>query len=323
MIGISRGIGLYILPESIKRRLLRRYRRRSREVVVDERYRGWAWELPPLDPPYDFQLPLSEIAGRYCESMRDIYIRHVLKIPKPTNCKMIEGGLYHKVIAKVIEQSKRTLYIHGRLSGHEFGAQMTQLRDKILTDMLESIKQIEVKDRKFSLNYEELLKNSEWLWNYQVNQIVVEIDRVLAENMYIGLDSLVSSVIPVVVEQRLDGRNLGLSGYLSADAYGVEGVVLDVKTGTKRWFHRLATTGYAMVIESIHEYPVDIGCIIYCQFGRELPPKIVYDIHTIDEPVRQEFLEHRDQAMRMLFEERDPGLPEKCYEDCPYWDVCH
>jgi CRISPR-associated protein Csa1 len=166
-------------------------------------------------------------------------------------------------------------------------------------------------------------KNLGWLWDYETNQIVASIDRVRSAQPYIGLDALVNSAIPVVVEQKLDGRNLGLSGYLSADAFGAEGVVLDIKTGRKHLFHRIATTGYAMVIESIHEYPVDIGCIVYCWLRDGLPPPITYDIHTIDEPLRQEFLEMRDEAMKLIFDQRDPGLPTKCYDDCPYWDECH
>jgi len=314
---------MYILPDDVRRRLLRRYRRRSREILVDDRYRGWAWEFSPIDPPYDFQLPLSEIASRYCESMRDIYLRHVEKKKRPTTCKMVEGRLYHAAVASAVEHAKRVLYTHGKMSGSELRDVMTQVRDEIVGSMLKNAKVPDTTDRGGQWKPADVGMNMTWIWDFEINQIVASLERVLSAQPYIGLDALVNTAIPVVVEQRLDGRNIGLSGHLSADAYGSEGVVLDIKTGIQRHFHRLATTGYAMVIESIHEYPVDVGCIVYCSIRSRLQPTIKYDVHTVDEPLRQEFLELRDQAMKLIFDERDPGLPSKCYEDCPYWDECH
>ncbi|NWF94514.1 MAG: type I-A CRISPR-associated protein Cas4/Csa1 [Candidatus Thorarchaeota archaeon] len=307
----------------MRRRLLRRYRRRSREVVVDDRFRGWAWEVPPVDPPYDYQLALSELASRYCESMRDIYLRHVEKKRKPTNAKMIEGGLYHSVIASAVQNAKRELYNMTRASGHELGVRLVEMRDQVIDDMIKTARRPEVVGRGGTWDETRVRSNMEWLWDYEASQMVATVDRVLAAQPYIGTDALVHSAVPVVVEQKLDGRNIGLSGQLSADAFGMEGVVLDTKTGERRQFHRFSTTGYAMVIESIYEYPVDVGCIVYCWFRKPVPPTIEYDIHQIDEPLRQEFLELRDEAMRLIYNQRDPGMPALCYEDCPYWEECH
>ncbi|MEM2141679.1 MAG: type I-A CRISPR-associated protein Cas4/Csa1 [Candidatus Thorarchaeota archaeon] len=314
---------LYILPDEIKRRLLRRHRRRSREIVVDERFRGWSWEVPPIDPPYDYQLSLSELVSRYCESMRDLYLRYVEGKRRPTNAKMIEGGLYHATVASVVYHGKRELYGMGRVSAQELGTRMAEIRDEIIDDLLSTVRPPEVTDRGGVWDPAKVRTNMSWLWDYEVNLLVAKTDQVLTMQPHIGLDALVNTVLPIVVEQRLDGRNLGLSGHLSADAYGIEGVVLDIKTGEKRYFHRLSTTGYAMVIESIHEYPVDVGCVVYCWFKKPIPPQIEYDVHQIDETLRQEFLELRDQAMKLIYDQRDPGLPRVCYEDCPYWSECH
>jgi CRISPR-associated protein Csa1 len=255
--------------------------------------------------------------------MRDIYLRHIEKKRKPRTAKMIEGGLYHALVASSVEHVKRIMYGHGLTEGDQIGVHLTQIRDVIINNLMKKAGKPEITDRGGVWNPQNVVTNLEWLWNYETNQIVAMVDKIRLKQPYIGLDALVNSAIPVVVEQKLDGRNLGLSGHLSADAFGVEGVVLDIKTGEKRHFHRLATTGYAMVIESIHEYPVDIGCIVYCWLRNGLPPPVEYDVHTIDEPLRQELLELRDEAMKLIFDERDPGLPAKCYEDCPYWDECH
>jgi len=313
---------LYLVPDDVKRRILRRYRRRSREVVVDERFRGWAWEHPPLDPPYDIYLPLSEIASRYCETMRDIYLRHVEHIRKPTNVKMIEGRLYHQAVTQAFEIAKRILYSEGVLTGNDLTERMNAVRDATLDKMLREVPRPEIVPEK-GWDKDACRKNMLWLWNTTASQIAASVDRVLSTQPYIGLDALVNTAVPVVVEQRLDGRNIGLSGHLSADAYGSEGIIMDIKTGRLRRFHRFTTTGYALVIESIHEYPVDVGCIIYCWFDNPERPTVKYDVHSIDEPLRQEFVDLRDDAMRIVYEERDPSLPQHCYEDCPYWEYCH
>lgn len=290
---------------------------------MDDRFRGWAWEYSPVDPPYDYLLPLSEIAGRYCESMRDIYLHHVEKKRKPRTGKMVEGALYHKIVSSCVEHAKRTLYSMGIIDGNELGTILNQLKSEVIEDQLKRAPKPSPANRNGQWNMKTIRENMTWLWEYEVNQIVAAVERTRTVQPYIGLDALVNSAIPIVVEQKLDGRNLGLSGYLSADAFATEGVVLDLKTGEKRYFHRIATTGYAMVIESIHEQPIDVGCIVYCWLRDGIPPRVDYDIHSIDEPLRQEFLELRDEAMKLVYDQRDPGLPSKCYEDCPYWDECH
>ncbi len=255
--------------------------------------------------------------------MRDIYLRHVESKRKPLTAKMIEGGLYHATIAKAVENAKRSLYRLGPASGMELGADLYQIRDPLIDDLLNHAGTPEVSDRGGVFDRPRVRRNMTWLWDYEVGQIMASVDMVLSSQPYIGLDALVNTAVPVVVEQKLDGRNIGLSGYLSADAFGSEGVVLDVKTGVRRNFHRLATAGYALVIESIHEYPVDVGCLVYCWFRKPIPPVIEYDVHQIDETLRQDFLELRDNAMKLIYDEQDPGLPAKCYEDCPYWNECH
>jgi CRISPR-associated protein Csa1 len=97
-------------------------------------------------------------------------------------------------------------------------------------------------------------------------------------------------------------------------------MVLDLKFGEPKKFHRLSTTGYALVMEAIHEYPINLGCIVYAEFkGDRLIVK--KDIHIIDDELRQWFIEERDQKMRMIYEEIDPGLGN-CYDSCPYILQC-
>jgi len=65
--------------------------------------------------------------------------------------------------------------------------------------------------------------------------------------------------------------------------------------------------GYALVMEALHEYPVNLGCLVYVDFkgDRMIVRK---DIHIIDDELRQWFIEERDEKMRMIYEEIDPGF---------------
>ena len=82
----------------------------------------------------------------------------------------------------------------------------------------------------------------------------------------------------------------------------------------------MATTGYARVMESFYEFLVNIGCIVYAEFKGDRF-SVQKDMHIIEDELRQWFVEERDEKMRMVYEEIDPGLRD-CYETCPYLMQC-
>ena len=57
-------------------------------------------------------------------------------------------------------------------------------------------------------------------------------------------------------------------------------MALDLKFGPRERFHRLTTTGYALVLESLFERPVDVGCVVYARVvqGRVVVER---DFHVI------------------------------------------
>ncbi|MFN3660513.1 MAG: CRISPR-associated protein Cas4, partial [Brevinematales bacterium] len=80
--------------------------------------------------------------------------------------------------------------------------------------------------------------------------------------------------------------------------------------------------GYAMVMESLYEYPVDLGCIVYVKF-KDNRVIVNRDFHHISDELRQWFLEERDRKMRIVEDQYDPGIAEECYDECPYFELCH
>lgn len=308
---------MYFLNQEEKKQLARLYLPRAREAGVAEELRGWHWDQPPLQPIYDIRLGVFDIAGQYCPMGRDLFFRRVEHRQGQATKDMLMGKLYHELIAKIITLAKKFIYSQGieKVSG---------FKDIVMQEGLswldEQIGLISGTDDEESKR--ELRQQGIDLLTFEVERLWSQIQEVLLHQPHIQEDSLVSLAIPVVVEQKLNGSFLGLSNMLSTDALTYsEPVVVDLKFGSRKDFHRLSTTGYALVLEALHDFPVNIGCIVYAQYknGRW---QIERDIHVIGDELRQCFIEERDEKMRMVYEEIDPGPQINCNIECAYIGDC-
>lgn len=304
---------MYFLSEEERRFLVRRLLPQAREQEVHPELRGWNWAEPPLAPVYQARLGLYEIAGQYCSTGRDVYLRRVERVQARPNPAMVEGLVLHQAAADLILAAKRVIYSAGVEGCREGLAALQQPAHSALEEYGQGLSAEE---------RENLREKIDILWDFEYHRIVARVDEVLARQPYVGVDSLVALALPVTVEQRLDGGFLGLSSHLSADAFVFsEPMMVDLKFGERRNFHRLSTTGYALVMESLWEFPVDVGCVVYVQFrGKRL--LLERDFHLIDDELRQWFIEARDERMRLVEEEIDPGRADECYAECPYSAIC-
>jgi CRISPR-associated protein Csa1 len=84
---------------------------------------------------------------------------------------------------------------------------------------------------------------------------------------------------------------------------------------------RLYTTGYALILESLYEIPVDLGCTV---FVREKNGKIIVsrDLHFIDANLRSLWIEERDRKSGLVYDERDPGKARNCNPYCIFRNYC-
>ncbi len=300
---------MYFLTDEEKKQLLKGFLPRSRQMEIAEELRGWNWHQPPLAPVYDIKLALFEVANSYCKTNRDLYLRKIDRQNPGPNPAMIRGRVFHEVLVRVLVRAKRLIYEKG--VGNYLGI-LRGINSPLDLNFLSGY-QSQLKEE----DYVELHKKAAIVAAFENARVAARIQEILVKQPYIAEDSLAALAIPVVVEQKLDGSFFGLSTNLSADAFTFsEPMVLDLKFGQPKKFHHLATTGYALVMEAIHEFPINLGCLVYAEFkGDRLVVK--KDIHIIDDELRQWFIEERDDKMRMLYEEIDPGLAE-CYDYCPY-----
>jgi len=305
---------VYFVTEREKQYLVKGLIPKSRSADVAPELRGWNWNQPPLEPVYDTRLALYEVAGRYCPTARDIYVRRVLRARSEPSPAMVSGSYYHALLAEVITRAKRLLYQHGVAGSQEALVALKEFPEQIEATALAGL------DTGTAAQVREAGRA---LWEFENLRIAARVMETISAHPHLGDDALISLAVPVVVEQRLDGSLIGLSSQLSADASVMsEAVVLDLKFGEPRDFHRLTTTGYAMVMESIYEYPVTIGCIVYAKFEHG-HWSVQKDFHIIDDELRQRFIEERDEKMRIVAEQIDPGVPEGCPRWCQYYAVCH
>ena len=78
---------------------------------ISEELRGWSFEEPPVQPPGEAHLlSVSELAGRYCSSMRDIYLRRVLKVRLPPSVKLVRGLAFHAICHRLLFEVKKLVF---------------------------------------------------------------------------------------------------------------------------------------------------------------------------------------------------------------------
>ena len=312
---------MYFLSPEEHKYVTRKLLMEARRDEVHPDLRGWNWSQPPLVSIHRSRLGISDIASLYCETGRDIYLKKVSKVGFRTNEAMIEGLLLHRIVSEVFTKAKIIIYKNPSITSHDFIKELGEI--EVIKEAKEwGFEEHEVLSQKYSLT-PEMIEKANLLWDFERTRIAYRIDDIRSRYPYCEADSFVFLVLPVVVEQRRNGTFLGLSQNLAVDGYIFsQGMVADIKFDpVERDFHKLTTTGYAMVMESLYEFPVDIGCIIYVRFkGQQINLK--REFHHISDELRQWFIEERDKKIRMIDNEIDPGKPGECYKICPYLEMC-
>ncbi|MEM3870679.1 MAG: type I-A CRISPR-associated protein Cas4/Csa1 [Candidatus Korarchaeum sp.] len=280
-----------------------------RQNLQPIRVRGWNWESPPVKPVLNMGFGVSELTSRYCGTMRDVYVRRVLGRRPSATPLMLRGVVYHEAISRAITDVKRFLFSNGISTGHSLLEALLPRAEDSVTQLLNELRTEE----------ESLRKDASTLYRFVVIQLAAEVDRTLSKHPNIELDSLVFNSLPHISERVVDGSLIGLGKQIKIDLL-LEGIIIDIKTGEPRDFHRLGPVGYALALEADSGTPVDIGAVMYVRVDRW--PLISYDIFEISDELRLEFLSLRDEASAIVANSEDPGRPISCSDSCPFWEVC-
>jgi CRISPR-associated protein Csa1 len=265
---------------------LRRFHRARSQDPVEEEYRGWNWDKPPLRPRAYLGLGVSEVAYRYCPTMRDVYLRR-MGVEGEKNQWLANGELVHRVFQMVSEDVRRELAL-GR-SGWEAYENVSRTIYRKLKEMgVDLAKQRWVVDL-----YKKLLLRfsaDEWVYYFS--------------------------------EYRVDGSMLGLSRNLRVDALVETGVVIEVKLGKPHENYKKALAGYALALEANYEVPVDYGILLYVSTANGGKAGFSWEPVYISTSLRSDFIDARDEVIDMLVSGKEPPRAEVCPETCPFRGVC-
>jgi len=301
-------------------RLLSQLRQLYSTSVVSEELRGWNWNNELLSPPVEnIYFGVADLANRYCPTYRDIYLRRVVNISAPVTFKTVRGWVYHALASRSVSLIRMILYTHGLVRGAELIKLLEKEKSKLINSLLK-----EYRVKRYVKSHEAtLLKNElEILYDYFIVQAASRLDLILSEVKYAKLESIIERAIPQASEKLIDGRPLGLSKELRIDMILDNRVIIDIKTGDVRDFHKYALAGYALAIESDLEIPVDYGFITYLSV-KDGYVKINNKMFFIGDELRREFIEIRDEAFNIINTGADPGRPVNCPEYCIYYTVCN
>ncbi|MEM3382790.1 MAG: type I-A CRISPR-associated protein Cas4/Csa1 [Nitrososphaerales archaeon] len=314
---------MFFLSRSDLDKKFKQLRLELQSVGISDELRGWSWENYPVSSPHKgLLLSVSELASRYCDTFRDIYLRRVeCKLPPPS-LKMFEGIVYHFIASESTVRVKKFIFDKGLVSGSDLIEALLPQSKSIAEMAIENTESnIGKIDDNIAFN---VLNKASKLYRFLIVQAASQLDRALTKFPHIDVDSLINLAIPPIVERKVDGSLIGLSKELSVDIYAPAYAVADIKTGEVRNFHKYALTGYALALEADEETAVNFGLTIYVRMEEDRPvPTIHIKHYLISDELRREFLEIRDEAFEIVMNKRDPGKPSTCPSFCPYYQVCN
>ena len=295
------GDVIYFINEQELKFLQRRLLNLARNNPISEELRGWNWFESPLKPYYDNEkLPMYLVSSEYCPTRRDVFLNRVLKKKGEINFNVSLGLGVHQTTSNIISGFQNNQKL-------EFESWWSQNLNKISNPA-------------WAITMKPLIKE---VWDYVSQNCETAVSNLMASQPFAKKEDVLRTSLPFLVEHVITGSYLGLSGTLKIDAYDyLRNIVYDLKTSTfEKPEYRLYTTGYALVLESVYDIPIDIGGLVYVNFenGKIIVKK---DLFVINNELRSLWIEERDKKLDMVAQKKDPGIPKNCPKECIYSKDC-
>jgi len=292
---------VFFLTAQEHKYLLNRILPLAREVGVTPELRGWNWWKEPLKPYYPERISMFSVCGKFCPTARDLYLMYVEKKSAKKTHEILLGAIAHNMF--------EYLFTSGRQGNFDLDFEFWWKGEIARRGVVENA---------------EIIKSClRPLWELVTSQMKAAYMEAKSSHPYADEFQLIAIALPFLVEHKLDGTLLGLSGTLSVDCYDyLRHIIFDVKVGgPNRDFYRLYPTGYALVFESLYETPVDVGCSILVNF-RNNRVIVNRDIFFINDDLRNWWIEERDRKLEIVVQRKDPGRASECPTNCMFSEVC-
>ncbi|BFH74699.1 type I-A CRISPR-associated protein Cas4/Csa1 [Sulfurisphaera javensis] len=269
-------------------RQLRRLHSYRASDPIEEELRGWNYTTPPIKPRRYFSLSMGDVAYRYCDTKRDVYLRKVLKVSPETNSYLALGSSVHAILSYLSQEIVKL----SSYKAWEILEILLRKAERVTKDLCPNF-------YKYCLNvYKAFLVD------------------------FISDFSDSTGFLPIISEFKVDGSPLGLSSKLSIDAITQMSLVLEAKVGNSQDFHKLALAGYALALESAVELPIDFGALLYINGVNKESPEFKVEVYYISSDLRKMFLDYRDEVIDLIAEGKDPGVSLNCSQSCPFLSYC-
>ncbi|MGQ9680608.1 MAG: type I-A CRISPR-associated protein Cas4/Csa1 [Candidatus Bathyarchaeia archaeon] len=288
---------MFFLSEIDQKKLLNQILPKARKIGVSEELRGWSWYKPPLKPYYeDVKIPMYSVCSKYCPTSRDVFVNIVKGAKGAPSKKVMQGAAIHETVRTALNT-----YMEGGSIGFEaWYSNIISLKGIVNVDPV-------IKER------------SRNAWQFTWAACESKLRDLSSRQPYASKRDIMSTALPFLVEHRITGEFIGLSDLLKIDCFDyLRDIIFDIKVSSEKYdWYRLYPVGYALVVESVYEVPVDIGCTIYVKF-KDNNLIIDKDLFFINDDLRSWWIEERDQKLKIVAQKLDPGFPNACPEDCMY-----
>ena len=293
---------VFFLTAQEHKYLLNRVQPLAREMGVTPELRGWNWWREPLKPYHSERISMFAVCGKFCETAREVYLMYVERKPSKRTREILLGASAHNLLEHLFSETR-----HGKFE-LDFEGWWMREREHYGSELGDAE------------SFGECLKA---LWDFCLSQAKAAYYEVRAAHPYASEQDVLATALPFLVEHKLSGTLLGLSGTLSVDCYDyLRHIIFDVKVGgQRRDFYRLYPTGYALVFESLYEVPVDIGCSVLINF-RNGKVVVDRDLFFINDDLRNWWVEERDLKLGIVAQKKDPGKAKECPPSCMFLEVC-
>jgi CRISPR-associated protein Csa1 len=289
------------------------------KIEVSEELRGWKHSDYPLRPPSSSKISVGDLSLEFCRTGRLFFLRYVQKTKEVEKPLLARGKYIHSVFSAAITTAKRIILSESAKDGSSFLPIFQE----------EGIKVKSVLSKEFdflsrSEGEERIGRLFDKIWGMAANTYSYQLDKTVTRSPYLSLDGIVSSVVPVLTEFPLDGTSLGFQKSIRVDALVLPSLIVEVKTREVKQEHKIGLAAYAMIFESLFSTPVDYALILNLRLDKEAKDMKVYEeLVPISDSLRTATIERRDVALKIVDDGIDPGKPDSCSKDCPYYEACN
>jgi CRISPR-associated protein Csa1 len=289
------------------------------KIDVSEELRGWHYSEYPLRPPSSSKVSVGDLSLEFCSTGRLFYLRYVERKKEGKATTLIRGKFIHSIFSSAITVAKRVILNEDAKDSSSFSATFQEEGKKVKQSLFNEYSLLAEEE-----GSEKLERIFDKIWSMASSTYSYQLDKTATRSPYLSLDGIASNVVPVLTEFPLDGTYLGFQKSVRVDAFLLPSLIVELKTREVRPEHKIGLAAYAMTFESLFYVPVDYVLLLNLRINKDATDLKVYEeLVAISDSLRTATIEKRDNALKIVDDAVDPGKPEVCSKDCPFYEVCN